>query len=149
MDDMEKTLVILKPDALRRGLTGEILHRFERADLRLQDIRWVRFTVARLEEHYAELKVKNFRAYDRNARYLAGQEGIAVILAGIHAVAKVRLLVGSTEPATAAPGTIRGDYSSDTIAMADAQDRGLHNLVHAADSIEAAARETALWFGND
>lgn len=149
MHDTERTLVLMKPDAVSRRLIGELLQRFERAGLQIQEMKRVKFTVARLEQHYAELKVKNFRAYDRNARYLADQEGIAMILSGIHAVAKVRQLVGPTEPASAPPGTIRGDYSSDTIAIADAQDRGLHNLVHAADSPEAAARETALWFGTD
>jgi nucleoside-diphosphate kinase len=128
-------------------LVGEILRRFERAGLRIRDVKRVRYTAARLEQHYAELKVKNYHAYDRNARYLAGQEGFGVVVTGTHAVAKVRLLVGPTEPASAPPGTIRGDYSSDTIALADAQDRGLHNLIHAADSPEAAVREIALWFG--
>jgi nucleoside-diphosphate kinase len=143
---MEETLILLKPDAVERGLVGEILHRFERAGLALGEIRRVMFTEALLERHYAELKSRNFRAYDRNARYLAGRAGLAVVFNGVRAVAKARLLVGPTEPATAPPGTIRGDYSSDTIAIADAQDRGLHNLIHAADSPESAAREIALWF---
>jgi nucleoside-diphosphate kinase len=143
---MEETLILLKPDAVERGLVGEILHRFERAGLALGEIRRVRFTEALLERHYAELKSRNFRAYHRNARYLAGRAGLAVVFNGVQAVAKARLLVGPTEPATAPPGTIRGDYSSDTIAIADAQDRGLHNLIHAADSPESAAREIALWF---
>jgi nucleoside-diphosphate kinase len=142
----ELTLILLKPDALRRGLIGEILQRFERAELQISDIRRVELTPERLEQHYAELKVKNLRAYKRNARYLAGHMAIAVVLAGTRAIAKGRLLVGPTEPVSAPPGTIRGDYSSDTIALADAQDRGLHNLIHAADSPEAAAREIALWF---
>lgn len=146
MNDCERTLILLKPDALRRGLLGEILQRFERAGLQVHDIRRVQFTLARLEQHYAELRLKHPRAYDRNARYLASQTGIAVVLSGIHAIAKARSLTGPTEPASAPPGTIRGDYSSDTIAIADAQDRGLHNLIHAADSPEAAAREIALWF---
>ncbi len=146
MNDLELTLILLKPDALRRGLVGEILQRFERAGLQIRDIRRVDLTAERLAEHYAELREKDARAYDRNARYLAGEMGIAAILAGIHVIAKVRLLVGPTEPNFAPPGTIRGDFSSDTIAITDAQDRGLHNLIHAADSPEAAAREIALWF---
>lgn len=144
---MERTLILLKPDALSRGLIGEILQRFERAGLRIEEIRPVRFSAAQLSEHYAELRLKNPRAYDRNARYLEGQRGLAMILAGNQAVAKVRLLVGPTEPASAPPGTIRGDYSSDSIAVADAEGRGLHNLIHAADSRESAEREAALWFG--
>ena len=149
MNDSEYTLILLKPDAVRRGLIGEILRRVERAGLQIHDMRRVELTAQLLEQHYEELKVKNYRAYDRNARYLAGQVAFAVILAGIHAIAKARLLVGPTEPASAPPGTIRGDYSSDTIAIADAQDRGLHNLIHAADSLESAAREIELWFGKN
>jgi nucleoside-diphosphate kinase len=147
MKEIEETLVLLKPDAILRGLIGEILRRFERAGLQIRDLKRVQYTAARLEQHYAELKIKNHRAYDRNARYLAGQTGFGVVVTGSHAVAKVRQLIGPTEPASAPPGTIRGDYSSDTIALADGQDRGLHNLIHAADSPEAAAREIALWFG--
>jgi nucleoside-diphosphate kinase len=149
MKDGERTLILLKPDAVRRGLVGEILQRFERAGLQILDIRRVKLTAERLEQHYAELKAKNPRAYDRNARYLSNHVGIAVVLSGTHAIAKARQLAGPTEPASAPPGTIRGDYSSDTIAIADAQDRGLHNLIHAADSSEAAARETALWFESE
>jgi nucleoside-diphosphate kinase len=143
---MERTLVLFKPDALDRGLVGAILQRFELAGLRVMGIRGFKFERVDLALHYAELQTKHPRAYERNARDLPGKPGIALILEGSDAVAKVRRLVGSTEPASAAAGTIRGDYSSDTIALADAEDRGLHNLVHAADSTEAAQREIEIWF---
>jgi nucleoside-diphosphate kinase len=146
MKHLEETLILFKPDALERGLVGEVLRRFEKAGLRVRDIRGVQLGVTQLELHYAELRAKNPRAYDRNARYLTGKHAIAAVLVGINAIPKVRLLVGPTEPATAPPGTVRGDYSSDTIAAADAEDRGLHNLVHAADSPEAARREIGIWF---
>jgi len=100
-----------------------------------------------VEKHYADLKVKNPRAFDRNTRYLAGRNAFALVLSGVNAIAKVRMLIGPTEPATAPAGTIRGDLSSDTIKLADAEDRGLYNLVHAADSPESAKKEIALWFG--
>jgi nucleoside-diphosphate kinase len=143
---MERTLVLLKPDALQRGLVGAILQRFESAGMELINIRRFQFDLEHLAPHYAELQAKNPLAYQRNARDLPGKPGIALILEGTDAIAKVRRLVGPTEPATAPAGTIRGDYSSDTYAVADAEDRGLYNLVHAADSIEAAQREIQIWF---
>ena len=147
VDYIEKTLVLIKPDALERGLVGEIVRRFESAGLRIQNIRWTRLSRALLEEHYADLKSKNPRAFDRNTRYLAEKHALALVLAGVNAVGKVRSLVGPTDPSLAPPGTIRGDLSPDSIAFADSQDRGLHNLVHAADSPGSATKELALWFG--
>ena len=147
MDHFEKTLVLVKPDALERGLVGEIVRRFESAGLRIQNIRWTRLSRALLEEHYADLKSKNPRAFERNTRYLAEKHALALVLAGVNAIGKVRSLIGPTDPSLAPTGTIRGDLSSDSIVFADSQDRGLHNLVHAADSPESARKEIALWFG--
>jgi len=133
MNHIEETLVLIKPDALERGL-------------RIHNVRWVSPSLAMVEKHYADLKSKNPRAFDRNTRYLAKKNALALVLAGISAIAKVRMLIGPTEPVTAPPGTIRCDLSSDTIKFADSQDRGLYNLVHAADSADSARREIELWF---
>jgi nucleoside-diphosphate kinase len=146
VDQFQKTLVLLKPDALERGFAGEIIQRFEQAGLRIGNVRWVCPRLAMVKTHYADLKIKNPRAFDRNTRYLAGKSVIALVVEGVNAIPKVRMLIGSTEPATAPPGTIRGDLSSDTIKRADSEDRGLYNLVHAADSPESARREIGLWF---
>ena len=146
MSKTEETLILIKPDALERGLTGEILQRFERAGLRLRNVRWLCPTRGFVRRHYADLKPRNPRAFERNTRYLAGRNLVALVLAGSNAVAKARSLIGSTEPALASAGTIRGDLSSDSIPLADVEDRGLYNLVHAADSPEAARKEIALWF---
>ena len=146
-DPIEETLVLIKPDALNRGLAGEIIRRFERAGLSIRNVRWTRPRQAEVEKHYSDLKLRNARAFHRNTRYLAGKEALALVLSGPNAIAKVRALIGPTEPAGAPPGTIRGDFSSDTIRLADAEDRGLLNLVHAADSLDSAKREIALWFG--
>jgi nucleoside-diphosphate kinase len=143
----ERTLILLKPDALERGLCGEILRRFERAGLRLVQARMVRFTRPLLTRHYAELRLKHPRAFARNATYLVGRHVAALVLEGSNAVAKCRALVGPTDPLSAPAGTIRGDWSADSIAVADAADRGLFNLVHAADSPVTARREIRLWFG--
>ena len=147
MDYLEETLVLIKPDALERRLVGEIIGRFEAAGFRILNLRWTLLSSELLESHYADLKTNNPQAFDRNKRYLTGKRALALVLAGVNAVAKARLIIGPTEPAAAAPGTIRGDLSSDSIGLADSQDRGLHNLVHAADSVESAKREIALWFG--
>ncbi|MHB8520026.1 MAG: nucleoside-diphosphate kinase [Limisphaerales bacterium] len=146
MDTLEATLILIKPDALERGLTGEIIRRLEQAGLRLLNTRWVRATREKLERHYADLKAKNPRAFDRNSRYLTDKSMVALVFSGANAIAKARVLVGPTEPASAPAGTIRGDLSSDSIAIADGDDRGLYNLVHAADSRDAARREIDVWF---
>ncbi|HUL51398.1 MAG TPA: nucleoside-diphosphate kinase [Candidatus Nitrosotalea sp.] len=146
MANAEETLVLIKPDAVERGQIGEVIRRFEQAGLRVVNARWVCPSLAAVETHYADLKARNPRAYDRNTRYLAGKNLVALVLAGVNAIAKVRMLIGTTEPATAAPGTIRGDLSSDTIPLADSEDRGLYNLVHAADSPESARKEIEIWF---
>ncbi len=147
MNHIEETLVLIKPDALERGLTGEIIRRFEAAGLRIRNARWTCPSLAMVEKHYADLKSKNPGAFDRNARYLAKKNIVALVLAGVNAIAKVRMLIGPTEPAVAPPGTVRGDLSPDTIKFADSRDRGLYNLVHAADSTGSAKREIQLWFG--
>jgi nucleoside-diphosphate kinase len=146
MDRAEETLILIKPDTLERGLFGEVMQRFERAGFKIHDICFSRPPLHRVETHYADLKVRNPKAYDRNTRYLAGKPVIALILAGVNVIAKARALIGPTEPASAPPGTIRGDLSTDTIPLADLEDRGLYNLVHASDSLDSARREIALWF---
>jgi nucleoside-diphosphate kinase len=143
----QETLILLKPEALQRNLIGAILQRFENAGLRISNLRLLAPTLEQVRTHYADLEGRNARAFDRNTRYLAGKPLIAAILSGTSAIAKARSLVGPTEPAAAPPGTIRGDLSADSFARADAEDRGLLNLVHAADAPESAAREIRLWFG--
>jgi nucleoside-diphosphate kinase len=147
MSALQETLILIKPDGLETGLVGEILRRFEQAGFRVRDIHRVRATSARLRAHYADLRAKNAGAFERNLRYLSGKEVVAVRLSGVNAIAKARLIIGPTDPSTAPPGTLRGDLSSDSITVADGEDRGLFNLVHASDSPAAARREIRLWFG--
>lgn len=147
MTTEEETLVLIKPDALDRRMAGEILQRFERAGLRLNRIRRVTFTRELLTKHYAELRSKLPRAYDRTARYLEGKDVIALTLLGVNGIQKVRALVGPTDPLSAPAGTLRGDLSSDSVQLADCEDRGCKNLVHASDSPETARFEIQLWFG--
>lgn len=144
---MRTTLVLLKPDAIARGLVGTILSRFEAAGLRIDDCRLCSPDEAQLESHYADLRIRNAPAFAVTIRSLANRPFIAVRLAGIDAVQKARARVGATDPRAAAPGTIRGDFGNDSLAQAAAEDRAVNNLVHASDSESAVVREVAIWFG--
>lgn len=143
---MQKTLILLKPDAVERGLVGTILARFEAVRLRVEDCRCVRPCLRQLEDHYADLRQRDERAFRRTTRSLEGRPFLAMVLAGPNAIPKVRALTGPTDPTTAPAGTLRGDFGNDTIQQADAEERATDNLIHAADSEASAARETAIWF---
>ena len=130
----ERTLVVLKPDAVQRGIGFEILARFERRGLRIAALRLLRVERAFAERHYAVHKGKFF--YDDLVKTICASPVIAAVLEGPNAIGVVREMVGSTRPHEAAPGTIRGDYAL----------VGLRNLVHASDAPETAASEIALWF---
>jgi len=134
---IEKTFVIFKPDAVQRGLVGEILNRFERKGLRLAGLKVMQVSRQLAETHYGEHKGKPF--YAGLVDFILSGPVVCLALEGPYAVASVRKLVGKTFGNEAEPGTIRGDYGSS---------RGM-NLIHASDSPESAVRELALWFGND
>ena len=130
----ERTLVLVKPDALRRGLLGEILGRFERKGLTI-DALVVRTMDAELaDQHYAEHVDKAF--YPPLKEFMTSGPLAAVVLSGDEVIAVVRALVGATDGRKAAAGTIRGDLSLSN----------RENLVHASDSVDSAKRELALWF---
>ena len=130
----ERTLVLIKPDALRRGLAGEILRRFEARGLELREAKLVTVERALAEEHYAEHAEKPF--YGELVEFITSGPTLALVLEGEGAIATVRTTMGATNPADAGPGTIRGDLA---LSMPD-------NLVHGSDSPESAAREISLWF---
>jgi nucleoside-diphosphate kinase len=130
----QRTLVILKPDAVQRGISGEILARFERRGLRIVAMRLLKVERAMAEKHYEIHKGKFF--YDDLVKVISASPVIAFVLEGPNAIAVVRSMVGATRPHEAAPGTIRGDYAL----------VGLRNLVHASDAPETAASEIKLWF---
>lgn len=146
MSHLQETLVLLKPDAIERGLCGEILRRLEAAGLRIAGIRWVRFTVPLVGRHYAELRTKQPEVFARARRFLPGKAVVAVRVAGLNAIAKVRALAGPTDCLAAPASTIRGDLSADSVASAGDEDRIVQNLIHAADSPASARRELRLWF---
>jgi len=133
-ESIQRTLIVLKPDAVQRAIAGELLARFERRGLRLAALRLVKVERSLAERHYAVHKGKFF--YEDLVRTISASPVIAAVLEGPNAIAVVRAMVGATRPHEAAPGTIRGDYAL----------VGLRNLVHASDAPETAAAEIALWF---
>lgn len=130
----ERTLVLIKPDAVRRGLVGEILSRFERKGLSIDAMVLRTMDAALADEHYAEHVSKPF--YPPLKEFMTDGPLVAAVLSGDQAIEVVRALVGATDGRRAAAGTIRGDLSLSN----------RENLVHASDSPDSAKREIALWF---
>jgi len=138
MSDLEETLVLVKPDGVARGLTGEILRRIEAKGYSLVDVRLVQADRDLLAKHYEEHVGKPF--YEPLVEFMQSGPTVALRIAGDSVIAGFRSLAGTTDPTTAAPGTLRGDLG---------RDWGLkvqQNLVHGSDGAESAARELALWF---
>jgi len=138
MTTIEETLVLVKPDGVARGLTGEILRRIEAKGYALVDLKLVEADRELLAKHYEEHQGKPF--YEPLVEFMESGPIVAIRVAGNRVIEGFRSLAGATDPTTAAPGTIRGDL---------ARDWGLavqQNLVHGSDSPESAARELALWF---
>jgi nucleoside-diphosphate kinase len=132
----ERTLVLIKPDAMQRGLAGEILARFERRGLVVKAARSVLVDRELAESHYEEHREKPF--FGELVAFITSAPTLALVLEGESAIEVVRTTMGATNPTNAAPGTIRGDLA---LAMPD-------NLVHGSDSPASAEREIALWFPN-
>ena len=130
----ERTLVLVKPDAVRRGLVGEVISRFERKGLTIEEMRLRSMDPALADEHYAEHVDKPF--YPPLKDFMTSGPLVAMVLSGDQAIDVVRALTGATDGRKAAPGTIRGDFSLSN----------RENLVHASDSPESAKREIGLWF---
>jgi nucleoside-diphosphate kinase len=129
-----RTLVLIKPDAFERGLTGEVLARFERKGLRIAALRQLRIDDAFAGRHYAEHTEKPF--FGELVEFITSGPLVAAVLEGPEAVAAARQVIGATNPLEAGTGSIRGDFAVEVT----------FNLVHGSDSDESAAREIALWF---
>ena len=134
---METTLVLIKPDADRRGLTAEILGRFERRGFRVRGLKQLVLSRAKAEEHYAEHAARPF--FGELVDFITSGPLVAVALEGPAAVPAVRAMMGATNPLDSAPGTLRGDFA---LELAE-------NVVHGSDSSESAARELAIYFAGD
>ena len=150
---MERTLIVLKPDAIARGLAGEILTRFERAGLKVIGLKMVSPDEAHYHHHYEEIgqliSRRGEEVYRRNADFMMTGPVIAAVLEGVQAVATARKMVGETEPHKAAPGTIRGDYAHMTIDYINEKGGGLANLIHASADAGEAKAEIKHWFKSD
>src|SRR5215813_1809448 len=131
---MERTLVLIKPDAVQRGLIGRVLARFEDKGLKVAGLKFIKLSDALLNEHYSHLADKPF--FPGTKRFMTLTPVVAICLEGLDAVDTVRRLCGITKAREAAPGTIRGDWAMSVQA----------NLVHASDSIETAAKEVPRFF---
>lgn len=134
---MQQTLILLKPDAVQRRLTGSILARFETKGLRIVAMKFLQASRELAEQHYAVHKGKPF--YESLLEFLTSGPTVALVLEGREAVAVCRNMMGSTDGAKAPPGTIRGDYALSV----------QNNLIHGSDSPENAVVEIALWFKSD
>jgi nucleoside-diphosphate kinase len=145
---MEKSLVLLKPDAVDRGLVGEIIQRFERVGLKIAGLKMVWPKKEHAAKHYTEdLAQRRGQAVrDLMIEMLSSGPIVAIALEGVEAVEQVRKMIGATEPKSAAPGTIRGDFAHVSFKHADSKKMGVYNLVHASGSPEEAAAEVAVWF---
>ena len=141
---IERTFIALKPDAVQRGLIGEIISRFERTGLKIVGMKMVWMDKKFSEKHYAAHLKKDF--YKGLEAFMTSGPVIAICVEGLHAVELVRKLVGATEPKSALPGTIRGDYSHHSYEYTNKKGISIKNLIHASGNVEEAKAEIKLWF---
>lgn len=178
---MEKTLVVLKPDAIERGIVGEIISRFERVGLKIVATKMLKASRDLADKHYPKERTEfimgmgqktldNYKELGKDAKVEFGEDDphkigltvqswlvdfltagpvIAMVIEGPHAIEMVRKICGFTLPSAAAPGTIRGDYSFDSSALANEGKRPIKNLIHASGEKDEAEYEIALWFKED
>lgn len=172
---IERSLVLIKPDGVQRGLVGEIIRRFEQCCLKIIGLKMVYASKEIAGEHYADdeewmkaVGAKQKNAYEkkgvrveksevelgRHVRnllmdYISMSPVIAMVIEGHNAVAKIRKIVGATSPADAEPGTIRGDFAIDHYPLADVSKRPIQNLIHASGAVDEAEREIKIWFNDD
>jgi nucleoside-diphosphate kinase len=131
---VERTLILVKPDAFARGLTGELIARFERKGLRIVALKHMQVERSMAEEHYAEHREKAF--FGDLVEFITGGPLVAMVLEGYEAIVAARQVIGATNPLEASPGSIRGDYALEVQT----------NLVHGSDGPESSAREVGLFF---
>ena len=134
---MEQTLVLIKPDAVRRGLIGEIIRRFESRTLKIKALKIIKPSRELMERHYEVHRGKPF--FEPTVQFMSSGPVVAMILEGDDAIAIVRRMMGALKPLDAQPGTIRGDFTLST----------QENLVHGSDSVDTANTEIAVWFAPD
>lgn len=147
---MEQTLVVIKPDGVTRGIVGEIIHRFERAGLKIVALKMISPDEEHFHKHYEGISNLISRwgneIYDITLSQMTESPVIAIVMEGVEVVSHVRKMVGTTDPKDSAPGTIRGDFTHITRAYTNPIGATLPNIVHASGNVEEAKQEIALWF---
>jgi nucleoside-diphosphate kinase len=165
---MERTFVLVKPDAMKKNLIGKIVSKFERNGLRVAAMKMAKADMKLASRHYpdglgeaiarkatkAGVQTEDPKKYGKKIlkwlrEFLVSYPIVAMVLEGDNAVSKVRDIIGYTDPAAADKGTIRGDYGEDSVLQSNIEKRPVYNLVHASDSPQTAKREIRLWFRKD
>jgi nucleoside-diphosphate kinase len=152
MNKLERTLIVFKPDSIQRGIVGEILARFEKAGFKIVGSKMLKPTHDHYFHHYENIgkmvSRRGQKVFDITLEMMNEGPVIAFVLEGVEAVNIVRKMVGATEPKSALPGTIRGDYSHMSFAHADSEEVGIPNILHASGDAEEAKQEIAHWFSD-
>lgn len=147
---MERTLIILKPDAVKRGVVGEVVSRFERAGLKIIGMKMLKPSYEEFYEHYENISKMITRrgqeAFDMTLEFMEEGPVVLCVLEGINAASLVRKMVGDTEPQKAAPGTIRGDYAHMGFEHSNKEKVGVPNIIHASGDADEAKMEIGHWF---
>ena len=147
---MEQTLILLKPDTIKRGLIGAIIGRFEKVGLKLVGIKMLHPDEQHYHHHYETISGLKSRVgedvFNKNSNFMMTGPVIAIVLQGVGAVNSVRKMVGATDPSEAQPGTIRGDFAHVSVTHANNQNTGLPNVIHASGNLEEAKKEVSHWF---
>lgn len=150
MSKTERTLIVFKPDSVQRGIVGEILSRFERAGLKIIGTKMLQPSYDHYFHHYENIgkmiSRRGQKTFDVTLSMMNEGPVIAFVLEGIEAVELVRKMVGTTEPKSALPGTIRGDYAHMSFSYADENEIGIPNVIHASGNKEEAEEEIDYWF---
>ena len=141
---IERTLVLIKPDGVERSLIGEIISRFEKVGLKVSGMKMMWVDKEFSKKHYSAHIGKPF--YGGLEKFITSGPVVAIVLEGLHAVELVRKMVGGTEPKSATPGTIRGDYAHHSYEYTDKKGIAIKNLIHASGTKEEAEPEISLWF---
>ena len=153
MSDIERTLVLLKPDTVQRGLVGQILTRFENVGLKIVATKMIAPSRDHYYKHYEDIGKmvtrRGEKAFNVTLEMMVQGPVVALVFEGIGAISLVRKVVGGTEPKEALPGTIRGDFSHMSFGYADGQNKGIPNLIHASGDESDAEQEISHWFSDD
>ena len=149
MMQKERTLVLLKPDAVQRNLAGEIISRFERVGFKIVAMKFLLPSKDQVRSHYKINEALKPEILERLVEFMSASPIVAVVLEGNKAIPIVRKLVGSTEPLQSDVRPIRGDFTVDSYDLADADKRAVRNLVHASSSESDAEKEIKVWFANE